>query len=288
MPDMIPTATFGRTGHRSTRAIFGGAALGNVSQAEADQTLDLLLQHGINHLDTARNYGDAELRIGPWMRRHRDHFFLATKTAERTCSQAREEIRQSLRRLETDHVDLIQLHCLIDPAEWDVALGPGGALEALIEARELGLARFIGVTGHDVVAPAMHLRSLDRFDFDAVLLPYNYLMMRNPEYAAAFEALLEVCRARDVAVQTIKGITRRRWGDQPPTRATWYEPLEDQGDVDLAVRYVLGRPGIFLNTVGDIAVLPRVLEAASRFETAPSDAEMADLARRREMAPMFA
>lgn len=285
---MIPIATFGRTGHGSTRTIFGGAALGGVSQAEADQALDALLQYGVNHIDTARNYGDAELRIGPWMKHHRDRFFLATKTQERTYSGAREEIRQSLKRLQTDYVDLIQLHCLIDPAEWDVALGPGGALDALIEAREQGLARFVGVTGHEVVAPAMHLRSLARFDFDAVLLPYNYLMMQNQAYAAGFEALLKVCQARNVAVQTIKGITRRRWGDRPATRATWYEPLEEQCDVDLAVHYVLGRPGLFLNTPGDIAVLPKVLEAAGRFERVPSDAEMQALVTRRQMAPMFA
>lgn len=285
---MIPKLTFGRTGHLSTRAIFGAAALGRVTQAEADRTLDVLLQYGVNHIDTARNYGDAELRIGPWMKRgHRNDFFLATKTQERTYARAKEQIHESLERLQTDHVDLLQLHFLVDPQEWEVAMGPGGALEAAIEAREQGLTRFIGVTGHEVVAPAMHLRSLARFDFDSVLLPYNYLLMRNPQYAADFEALLAVCQARNVAVQTIKGLARRRWGDQPQTRATWYEPLEEQADVDLAVWYVLGRPGVFLNTPGDIHVLPQVLNAASRFERAPSDEEMQELVAQREMGPMF-
>lgn len=284
---MIPKAPFGRTGHLSTRAIFGAAALGRVTQAEADRTLDLLLAYGINHIDTARNYGDAELRIGPWMKRYRAHFFLATKTQERTYAAARRQIHESLERLQTDHVDLLQLHFLVDPAEWEVAMGPGGALEALIEAREQGLTRFIGVTGHEVTAPAMHLRSLARFDFDSVLLPYNYLLMRNPQYAADFEALMKVCQERNIAVQTIKSITRRRWGDRTPTYATWYEPLEEQADIDLAVWYVLGRPGIFLNTVGDIRVLPKVLDAVSRFERAPADDEMAALVARREMAPMF-
>ncbi len=284
---MIPKLTFGRTGHLSTRTIFGAAALGSVTQAEADRTRDLLLQYGINHIDTAASYGDAELRIGPWMPRYRKQFFLATKTGERSYAKAREEIRRSLERLQTDHVDLLQLHFLVDAAEWEVAMGPGGALEAAIEAREQGLTRFIGVTGHEVAAAARHLHSLARFDFDSVLLPYNYLMMRNPQYAADFEALVTLCQERDVAVQTIKGITRRRWGDRPQTHATWYEPLEEQSAVDLAVWYVLGRPGIFLNTVGDIHALPKVLDAASRFEQAPSDEAMQALVTRLEMAPMF-
>lgn len=284
---MIPQALFGRTGHLSTRIIFGGAAFWNCDQAAADRTLDLLLEHGVNHIDVARNYGDAELRIGPWMTRYRNQFFLATKTQERTYAGAKQQIHESLDRLQTDHVDLIQLHFLVDPAEWEVALGPGGALEALVEARAQGLTRFIGVTGHEVVAPAMHLRSLARFDFDSVLLPYNYPLMRNPQYAADFEALARLCGERNVAVQTIKGIARRRWGDRPQTRTTWYEPLEDQAAVDLAVWYVLGRPGIFLNTLGDIHVLPKVLDAASRFEQAPSDDEMQALVARLEMTPMF-
>ncbi len=284
---MIPKLVFGRTGHLSTRTIFGAAALGRVTQAEADRTLDVLLQYGVNHIDTARNYGDAELRIGPWMKHHRKDFFLATKTQERTYAKAKEQIHESLERLQTDHVDLLQLHFLVDPAEWEVAMGPGGALEAAIEAREQGLVRFIGVTGHEIVAPAMHLRSLARFDFDTVLLPYNYLLMQNARYAADFETLTKLCAERDVPVQTIKGLARRLWGDGPHTRATWYEPLEEQADIDLAVWYVLGRPGIFLNTLGDIYVLPKVLAAASRFERAPSDEEMEALVAGQEMGPMF-
>ena len=214
---MIPKLVFGRTGHLSTRIIFGGAALGRVTQAEADRTLDVLLQYGINHIDVARNYGDAELRVGPWMKQHRKDFFLATKTQERTYAKAKEQIHESLERLQTDHVDLLQLHFLIDPAEWEVALGPGGALEAAVEAREQGLVRFIGVTGHEIVAPTTHLRSLTRFDFDTVLLPYNYLLMQNPRYAADFEVLAKLCAERNVPVQTIKGLARRLWGDGPRT-----------------------------------------------------------------------
>jgi len=284
---MIPKLLFGRTGHLSTRTPFGAAALGGVTQAEADRTLDLLLEYGVNHIDTAASYGEAELRIGPWMPRYRKQFFLATKTAKRTYAEAKEEFHRSLERLQVDSVDLIQLHALIDPEEWKVALGPGGALEALIEAREQGLVRFIGVTGHEISIAAMHQLSLHRFDFDSVLLPYNYLLMQNPVYAAGFEAVVRICQERNVAVQTIKGLARRRWEDRPRTRATWYEPLEEQADIDVAVHWVLGRPGIFLNTTGDIHVLPKVLDAASRFEQRPSDEEMQALVARRDLAPMF-
>lgn len=284
---MIPQLAFGRTGHLSSRVIFGGYAVAYATQAEADRALDLLLRYGINHIDTARNYGDAELRIGPWMKRYRNQFFLATKTQERTYEQAKRQIHESLERLQTDHVDLLQLHYLVSADEWEIAMGPDGALEAAVEARKQGLVRFIGVTGHEIAVAEMHLRSLARFDFDSVLLPYNYPIMQNPRYAANFAQVVSLCRARNAAVQTIKGIQRRPWGDRQPTRATWYEPLEEQAAIDLAVSYVLGRPGIFLNTVGDIHLLPKVLDAASRFEAAPSEVEMAALVARLEMASMF-
>ncbi len=284
---MIAKALFGRTGHESTRTLFGAAALGGVTQAEADRTLEVLLEYGVNHIDTAASYGEAELRIGPWMPTHRQDFFLATKTGKRTYQEAWDELRRSLERMRVDSVDLWQLHNLIDPAEWEVAMGPGGALEACLEARAQGLVRFIGVTGHGLTAPQMHLRSLQRFDFDAVLLPLNYPLIQNPQYAADFAALMEACRARNVAVQTIKSLCRRPWGERPRTRATWYEPLEDQEAVDKTVHWVLGHPGIFLNTVGDIHVLPKVLDAAARFAQRPTDAEMAALVITYEMTSLF-
>jgi aryl-alcohol dehydrogenase-like predicted oxidoreductase len=284
---MIPTLTFGRTGHESKRTIFGAAALGNVSQADADRTLELLFQHGINHIDTAASYGESELRIGPWMGQHRKKFFLATKTGERSYQAARDQIRRSLERLRVDQLDLIQLHNLVDPAEWETAMGPGGALEAAVEARDQGLVRFIGVTGHGVTVAAQHKRALERFDFDSVLLPYSYVLMQNQQYTADFEALVSLCAQRNVAVQTIKSITRAPWGEREHTANTWYEPLEEQADIDTAVSWVLGRPGVFLNTVGDIRVLPRVFDAASRFEARPSDAVMQAMFDKLEMAPLF-
>jgi len=284
---MINKQPFGRTGHTSTRAIFGAAALGQVTQAEADRTLEVLLEYGINHIDTAASYGDSELRIGPWMARHRQDFFLATKTQERTYQDAKDEFHRSLERLRVDYVDMLQLHLLVDPDEWETAMGPGGALEALIEAREQGLTRFLGVTGHGVTIAAMHQRSLERFSFDAVLLPYSYVMMQNARYAADFEALMALCQTRGVAVQTIKSLVRRPWDQRPETAPTWYEPLREQAEIDRAVHWVLGRPGIFLNTLADINLLPKVLDAASRFEKRPSDAEMAAQVQRLELAPLF-
>jgi aryl-alcohol dehydrogenase-like predicted oxidoreductase len=284
---MIPMETFGRTGHWSTRAIFGAAALSAVTQTEADRTVELLLRVGVNHIDTAASYGDSELRLGPWMARHRSDFFLATKTGERTFPAAHDQIRRSLERLRVDQVDLIQLHNLVDHTEWETALGPGGALEAAIRAREEGLVRFIGVTGHGTTVAAMHRRALERFDFDSVLLPYSYPMMQNPRYADDFEELFTRCQQRRVAVQTIKAITRAPWGDRPHTAATWYEPLRDPVAIDRAVHWVLGRPGIFLNTVGDIAVLPQVLDAADRFRQRPSEEVMQEIVEQQAMEPLF-
>jgi aryl-alcohol dehydrogenase-like predicted oxidoreductase len=263
---MIASQPFGRTGHHSTRTIFGAAALGQVSQDDADRTLEVLLQYGVNHIDVAASYGDAELRVGPWMDRHRHDFFLATKTGEREYAAARDEIHRSLERLRVDYVDLIQLHNLVDPIEWDTAMGPDGALRAAIEARDEGLVRAIGVTGHGTPIAAMHRRSLERFSFDSVLLPYSWIVMQEEKYAGDFEVLMALCKERDVAVQTIKSIASRPWGDGPHTHATWYAPLERQEDIDWAVHWVLRRPDVFLNTAGDITLLPKVLDAAARFD----------------------
>jgi predicted aldo/keto reductase-like oxidoreductase len=283
----IPTLAFGRTGHRSARTIFGAASLSQVTQEAADRTLEVLLRHGVNHIDTAASYGDAELRIRPWLNREPGRFFLATKTDARTKREAREELNRSLDRLGVDHVDLWQLHNLADPIDWDTALSPGGVIDAAFEARAEGLLRFIGVTGHGAQIAANHRRSLDRFDFDSVLLPYNFVTMQLPYYAENFEALARTCAERNVAVQTIKSIALRPWLGREHTRTTWYEPLEDQADIDRAVWWVLGRPGIFLNTVGDVDVLPRVLDAAERFDRRPGDAEMSSMLDRTKAEPLF-
>ncbi len=287
---MIATQLFGRSGHLSSRTIFGAASLGHVTQQEADHTLELLLQYGVNHIDVASSYGDAELRIAPWLARYRSQLYVATKADARTAQEAKEELHRSLERMRIDYVDLWQLHSLADPIEWDTALSPGGALDAAIEARKQGLIRAIGVTGHGLQIAATHRRSLERFDFDTVLLPYNYITMRNPYYAENFNALLSTCQQRNVAVQTIKSIAYKPWMGRQHTRDTWYEPLEDQQDIDVAVHWVLKQPGIFLNTVGDIHILPRVLDAASRFHVdapGPTDEQMQALVVRLGMVPLF-
>src|SRR6266700_1706625 len=276
----IEKIAFGRTDHESTRTLFGAAALSRVDQSTADRTLDVLLQHGVNHIDTAASYGDSELRIAPWLKREPGRFFLATKTDERRATDAREELHRSLDRLGVDHVDLWQLHSLADPIEWDIALSPGGVIEAAVEARDEGLVRWIGVTGHGAQIAANHRRSLARFDFDSVLLPYNFVTMQLPYYAENFEALARTCAERNVARETIKSIAARPWLGREHTHTTWYQPLDSQADIDLAVWWVLGRPGVFLNTAGDIDLLPRVLEAAERFEKRPGDAEMTALMER--------
>jgi aryl-alcohol dehydrogenase-like predicted oxidoreductase len=284
---MIERRPFGRTGHQSTATLFGGAALARATQDEANRVLEVLLSYGVNHIDTAARYGDSELRIGPWMARHRKDFFLATKTGRRSAREAREDLHRSLERLRVDSVDLIQLHSLGHPDDWDQAMGPGGALEALVEAKAQGLVRAIGVTGHGWTIAAMHRRSLARFDFDSILLPYNFFMAQSERYREAFDEVTAICRERNVAVQTIKSIARGPWATTDRSHSTWYQPLERQEDIDLAVHWVLGRPAIFLNTAGDLTLLPRVLDAASRFTRRPSDEEMASMHDATRMSSLF-
>jgi aryl-alcohol dehydrogenase-like predicted oxidoreductase len=284
---LIEKRPFGRTGHMSTATIFGGAALIRATPKDADRVLEILLKYGVNHIDTAPRYGDSEILIGPWMARHRKDFFLATKTGKRTRQEAHEEIHRSLDRLKTDRIDLIQLHGLQHPEEWDTAMGPGGALEAAIEAREKGLVRFIGITGHGWMIAALHKRALKRFDFDSVLMPYNYLMHSNERYRNEFEEVVRICRERNVAVQTIKSLARGPWAITPQNRNTWYQPMEDQDDIERAVHWVLGHPNVFLNTVGDVTLLPKVLDAASRLQRRPSPEEMDEMVKRNGMSSLF-
>jgi aryl-alcohol dehydrogenase-like predicted oxidoreductase len=283
----IEKMPFGDTGHMSTRVIFGSACLRRASQREADDVLELLLNYGINHIDTAPLYGDAELRIGPWMKRYRDQFFLATKTDKRTYADAREQFFRSLDRLQVDRVDLLQMHNLTDVVYRETVMGPGGALEFLVEIKEKGLARFIGITGHGILAPKMHLQSLDRFAFDTVLLPCNYLLLQNPDYARDFNNLISYCDERNIAVQTIKSIARGLWGNKPRSHVTWYEPLTDDESISKSVHWVLGRADIFLIAVGDIQVLPKFLTAAANYQSPPSDEEMKAVVQREGVLPLF-
>ncbi len=258
-------------------------------KSTADRVLDLLLAHGVNHIDVAASYGDAELRVGPWMDRHRGDFFLATKTGQRDRAGAYDEIRRSLDRLRTDHVDLIQLHALIHPDEWEQAMGPDGALEAAVQAREEGLVRFIGVTGHGWNVAAMHKRSLERFDFDSVLMPWNWYAAHHEVYARDFEETVRICEERNVAVQTIKSIARGPWAaGVNRNHSTWYQPLENEEDIRAAVHWTLSRPGIFLNSVGDVDLLARrVARSRRRSSEAPGDDFMAALSERVGLSSIF-
>ncbi|MBW2181549.1 MAG: aldo/keto reductase [Deltaproteobacteria bacterium] len=285
----IIKAPFGNTEHMSSRIIFGAAAFFVMRQEKADKILELLLQYGVNHIDVAASYGDAELRVGAWMPKYRDQFFLATKTGERTAKGAKESIQRSLERLQVEYVDLIQFHNLTDEEGWNTVFAPGGALEAAIEARNKGWVRFIGVTGHGTQTPHMHLRSLERFDFDSVLLPYNYMMMQNQSYADAFNKLIEICKKRNIAIQTIKGIARRRWKeDSNEKHFSWYEPIKDPEALRQAVQWVLSQPDVFLNTSSDTTLLPMILKAAQEFKDDIGHNEMAEVVKKIEMEPIFA
>ena len=284
---MIEKKKFGRTGHMSSRVLFGAAALGGVTQKEADATYDLLKRYEINHIDTAQSYGEAELRIGPWMKRDRNSFFLATKTDKRIKKEAVDELHQSLEKLQTDHIDLWQFHLLVDEQEWEIAMGEGGVLEAAIEAKQQGLIKYIGVTGHGLGAPRAHYRSLMKYDFDSVLFPYNYTMMQIPQYSEDVNHLMELCKQRSVAVQTIKALAKDEVGDAVNPFATWYLPLTDPVSIARAVGWVFKNPEVFLNSTGDISLLPTLLEKASENLPAPTDEEMEALVAEQGMKPLF-
>jgi aryl-alcohol dehydrogenase-like predicted oxidoreductase len=284
---VIEVAPFGRTGHSSTRVIFGAAALGRMGQERTDEVMAVVHEFGVNHIDTAAGYGDSELRLAPFLSAHRGDVFLATKTGDRTGPEARASLERSLERLGVDSVDLIQLHNLVEEDEWHVAHGPGGAVEALVRARDEGLTRFIGVTGHGLRIPRMHLRGLERFDFDSVLFPYNFTLLRNPDYRADVEELLALCATRNVAAQTIKSVARRRWQDSSSPHFSWYEPVADGDVLDRAVRYILGRPQLFLLTSSDARLLRPILDAASRRRGPPTDDQMAADTERAGIEPLF-
>jgi aryl-alcohol dehydrogenase-like predicted oxidoreductase len=283
----METRRFGRTGHNSTVAIFGAAALGRVTQAEADATLERIIAAGVNHIDVAPSYGEAELRIGPWMTRERQRFFLGCKTTERTKAGAAAELRGSLQRLRVDSFDLFQLHAVKTMEELDQVTTPGGALEAVIEAREQGLTRYIGITGHGVDAPAIYLEALRRFDFDSVLFPLNFVQYANPTYRKNAEELVRQCRIKNVGTMVIKSVCERPWGNLPQTHNTWYKPFTDAEHIQAAVNFALSQDVTGLCTAGDITVLPLVLDACARFKPMSKEEQEALIATANQYEPLF-
>ena len=285
---MIPKNKFGRTGHKSTRVIFGSWALRKATQSQADRVLKLLQDYGINHIDTAPMYGDAEKLIGSWLAKHRDDFFIATKTRKRFRQGALDDLKRSLERLRVDYIDLWQMHGLTNPEGWKKAMGPDGTLEAFLEARDEGLVRFLGVTGHGNKVPSMHIQSLTRFDFDSVLLPYNYLLMKNPRYLTAFNDLVTMCEKQNIGIQTMKAIAHiPSKGPSKKFNTYFYEPLEHQGAIDKAVHWSYGFQNSFLISVGDMQLLPKFLDAISRFESRPSNEEMDALVTEHKLLQIF-
>lgn len=262
---------FGRTGHYSTVAIFGAAAFWEIEQKEADHVMESVIEAGINHIDVAPSYGQAEIRIGPWMKTERERFFLGCKTMERTKEGALREIRESLKRLQTDSFDLYQCHAITTQEELDAIFAKNGAMEAMIEAREKGLTKYIGITGHGVDAPKLYLEAMRRFDFDSVLFPMNFIQMADPEFRKNAEELISVCKAKDVGTMIIKSITKGPWGEKPKTATTWYQPFDKMDEIQRGVNFVLSHDVTGICTAGDIKILPMVIEACENFT--PLDAD---------------
>lgn len=280
--------TFGRTGHQSTVAIFGAAAFWSVSQAEADQTMNLIIEHGINHIDVAPSYGIAEERIGPWMVKERQRFFLGCKTMERSKAGAQAEMQRSLERLQTDYFDLYQIHAITTMEELDAATRPGGALDAILEAREAGLTRFIGITGHGVSSPQIFQEALRRFNFDSVLFPLNFVQYANPDFRQGAQELLHMCRERETGVMIIKSITRGPWGELPKTHTTWYQPFDQPEPIQQAVDFALSQQGVTgLCTAGDTNVLPLMLQACENYHPMTAEQQEDAIVAAGQYQPLF-
>jgi aryl-alcohol dehydrogenase-like predicted oxidoreductase len=267
---------FGRTGHQSTIVIFGSFAVGQLDQRDADAVMEMLLESGINHIDVAPSYSDAELRLGPWMETHRERFFLGCKTFHRDREQAHQELRQSLKRLRVDSFDLYQLHAVTTMEELDRCFAPGGSMQAILRARDEGLTRYIGITSHGLQAPAVEIAALERFDFDSVLFPLNFKLWADEDYRRDATALLSMAAERDVGVMVIKALARNPWGDREKRYQTWYEPFDDAAMIDRVLRFTLSHPVTGAISSGDARLLPMILDSAKRFEPM-DDAETDEL-----------
>jgi aryl-alcohol dehydrogenase-like predicted oxidoreductase len=278
----------GRTGHLDSIVIFGGAALSEVSQEQANTALDLAASRGINHLDVAASYGQAEERVGPWLESRRSQFFLSTKTEERGREGAWEELQRSIQRLRTKQIDLYQLHAVVSFDELNKAMAVGGAIETFKKAREEGLVRFLGITAHGLQAPAVHAAALDRFDFDTVMFPIHPRMYADANYRRDAERLLKMCVERNVAAMIIKAVTKGPWGEQVKNYTTWYQPYDQQTMIERGIRFALSQPGVVgIPSAGDTRLLPMILDAADRFQPMSSEEQRRAIEESKDLEPLF-
>ncbi len=277
----------GRTGHESTLAIFGAAAFYEISQEQADRTMELVISSGINHIDVAPSYGQAEQRLGPWLATERSRFFLGCKTTERTRRGAHDELRRSLDRLQVSNFDLYQFHAVGSMAELEQITQPGGALDEVINARDEGLLKFIGITGHGLEVPEVFIEALNRFNFDTVLFPLNFILFANPDYRFQAQELLALCAQRDIGVMIIKSIARGPWGEKKKKNTTWYEPFIDKRWIQKSINFALSQPITGICTAGDVTLLPLILEACENFYSYSQDEQDALIAQAGEFEPLF-
>jgi aryl-alcohol dehydrogenase-like predicted oxidoreductase len=277
----------GHTGHHSTVAILGAFAFSEATREETDRAMELVLEAGINHIDVAPTYGHAEEMLGPWLARERERFFLGCKTMERGKAGAARELRESLEKLQVDQLDLYQIHAVTTDEELDQALAPGGALEAMIEARDEGLTRFLGITGHGEEIPRIMLRALDEFAFDTVLFPINYIQYTNPTYKLQAEKLVKRCKERGVGTLIIKPIARGEWGDQPQRYNTWYEPFDSMDHIQAGINFALSQDVTGICTTGDLSLLPKVLEACQNYRKLSEGEQQALIVEGKDYRPLF-
>jgi len=281
------TRRFGRSRHQSSIAIFGAAAFWDVDQNTADQTIEIALEAGVNHFDVAPSYGKAELRLGPWMHRIREQIFLGCKTMERTRENAWQEMQASLQKLQVDSFDLYQIHAVTSFAELDEATRAGGALEAIIQARHEGLTRHIGITGHGADAAAIFIEALNRFDFDSVLFPVNYVQDANPVFRENTARLIKLCQEKDVGMMGIKAVSRGPWGEMSKTHNTWYRPFTAPEQIQAAVNYALSTGITGICTAGDTDLFTLILDACQAFKPMSAEEQSALVETAGQYEPLF-
>jgi predicted aldo/keto reductase-like oxidoreductase len=278
---------FGRTEHQSTVAIFGTAAFYEISQSRVDEVMEYVLSTEINHIDVAPGYGQAEERLGPCLAKERDRFFIGCKTQERIKNMAAKELRQSLETLQVERFDLFQLHAVTSMDDLDQVTAKGGALEAILEAKEEGLVQYIGITGHGLDVPKVFLEALNRFDFDTVLFPINFILYADQDYRESANALLAECANRDVGTMIIKSIARGPWGERNKTHTTWYRPFSDAEWIQKSINFALSQPITGICTAADVTLLPLVIDACEKYSPLNANGQEELIARADEFEQLF-